>query len=250
MPADGVIQLVIDQMNEVQTEQPDLELVLGHNSKLIVRGDVRFSIDHHGRTYEDTYQIEITILPDYPASVPTAKEIGGAVPADFHHFPITGNLCLAAPVELVRVFAQDCTLRHYINCLLIPYLFSYTFFREHGELPHGELSHGLIGLIEYYSEFFAVRPLLAMKFLKLLADNFAPPLMVCPCESGRKLRDCHGSKIDELRPLLPPEYFERELRKMITEIQAADIKLPVCDVMPKRMLHNFRRKHSRKARKR
>lgn len=250
MSADGVVQLVIDQMNEVQAEQPDLELILGHNSKLIVRGDVRFSIDHQGHTYKDTYQIEITILPDYPASIPTAKEIGGAVPIDFHHFPITGNLCLAAPVEQIRVFAQERTLRYYINRLVIPYLFSYTFFREHGELPHGELSHGLIGLIEYYSEFFAVMPITAMKFLKLLADNSAPQLMACPCESGRKLRDCHGPKLDELRPLLPPEHFEEDLREMITAAKVTNIKLPERDVMPKRMVHNLRRKQGRKARKR
>lgn len=250
MSADGVVQLVIDQITEVQAEQPGLELVLEYTGEMIVRGDIRFSIDHNGRTYRDSYQVEIVIPSDYPASPPTVKETGGAVPADFHRFPKTGNLCLAAPVELVRVFTQERSLRHYINKLLIPYLFSYTHFREHGQVPHGELSHGLLGLLEYYREFFAVGPVTAMKLLKLLADNFAPPLMACPCNSGRKLQDCHGRKLDELRPLLPPEHFEKDLREMITLAQAADIKLPEQDVMPKRMLRNREKRRRKEAKRR
>jgi len=250
MSADGVVQLVIDQVTEVQAEQPGLELVLEYTGEMIVRGDVRFSIDHNGRTYKDAYQVEIVIPSDYPGSPPTVKETGGAVPDDFHRFLKTGNLCLAAPVELIRVFAQSRTLCHYINRLLIPYLFSYTHFREHAQLPHGELSHGLVGLREYYREFFAVGRFPAMKLLKLLADNSAPPLMACPCDSGRKLQDCHGPKLDELRPLLPPEHFEKDLREMITEARAANIKLPDRDVMPRRMFRNREKRRRRKAQRR
>lgn len=250
MSADGVAQLVIDQVTEVQAEQPGLELVLAHTGEMIVRGDVRFSIDHNASAYKDAYQVEITVPPDYPASPPAVKETGGSIPADFHRFPKTGNLCLAAPVELVRVFTQERTLRHYINKLLIPYLFSYTHFREHGQLPHGELSHGLVGLLEYYGEFFAVRPVTAMKLLKLLADSFAPPLMACPCGSGRKLQDCHGPKLDELRPLLPPGHFETDLREMITTAEAAGIRLPERDVLPKRMLRKREKRRREEARRR
>lgn len=249
MSADGLVKLVIDQVTEAQAEQPSLELVLETTGELIVQGDVRFSIDHNGRNYKDTYQVAIAIPSDYPASPPTVRETGEAVPADFHRFPKTGILCLAAPVELLRVFAQGRTLCNFINRLLIPYLFSYTYFREHGQLPHGELSHGLLGLLEYYSEFFAVSPITAMKFLKLLADNTSPPI-ACPCNSGLKLQDCHNPKLDELRSLLLPEHFEKELREMINATKANNIKLPERDVMPKRMLRNLRRQRRRKALKR
>lgn len=245
MSTDGVLQLVIDQVTKVQVEQPALELVLAYTGEMVVRGTVRFSIDHGGRAYKDSYEVEITIRSDYPASMPTVKETAGAIPADFHRFIKTGDLCLAAPVELVRVFAQDHTVRHYINRLLIPYLFSYTYFREHGQLPHGELSHGLLGVLEYYQEFFAVGPLTAMKLLKLLADSFAPPLMPCPCNSGGRLQDCHGPKLNKLRPLLPSEHFARDLRKMITMARSANIPLPEREVTPKRTLRN-REKRRRK----
>jgi len=247
MSAGELQNLVIEQVTDVQAEQPGLELVSAVTGIMIVRGDVRFCIDHNGRAYKDSYQVEIVIPPDYPISPPTVIETGGSVPADFHRFPKTGILCLAAPVELVRVFAQDRSLHHYINHLLVPYLFSNTYFREHGQLPHGELSHGMFGLLEYYGEFFSVVPVTAMKLLKLLADNFAPPLMACPCGSGRQLQDCHGPKIAELQPLLPPKHFEKELREMITVAQATNINLPEWDVMPKRMLRNRERRRRKEA---
>ena len=239
-------QIVIDQVTEVQKEQPDLELALEYTGDMVVQGMVRFCIDHDGRTYRDAYHVAITIPLNYPDSVPMVKETAEAIPADFHRFAKTGNLCLAAPVELLRVFAQDRRLSHFINRLLIPYLFSYTYYREHGQLPHGELSHGLLGLLEYYQEFFGVGPITAMKFLKLLVDDYGPPLMPCLCGSGRYLRDCHGPKLDELRSLLPTKHFGTDLRDMIIAAQAANLRLPEREVMPKRMWQN-RKKRLRKA---
>jgi len=250
MSANGVVQLVFDQVIEAQAEQPDLELVLTRCGEMIVQGTVRCRIDHDGHVYMDSYQVEIAVPSDYPASIPTVKETAERIPADFHRFSKTGNLCLAAPVELARVFAQDRTISHYVNRLLVPYLFSYTYFREHGQLPHGELSHGLIGLLEYYMEYFAVGPVTTMKLLKLLADSFAPPLMPCPCNGGRTLQKCHGPKLDELRPLLPPEHFAQDLREMIAAAQVAKITLPEQDVMPKSMLRNREKRRRKKARRR
>lgn len=222
MSADGVVQLVIDQVTEVQAEQPGLELVLEYTGEMIVRGDVHFSIDHNGRTYKDSYQVEIVIPPDYPASPPTVKETGGAVPADFHRFPKTGNLCLAAPVELVRAFAQDLTLRHYINRLLIPYLFSYTHFREHGQLPHGELDHGAPGLLQFYKEYFQTNALVTTKLLKLLASEFPPANTRCPCKNGKRLVECHGPKLDELRLHYWPQHFNAELQGIVKTAEVSE----------------------------
>lgn len=242
-------RLLIDQIAQVQVDQPDLELVAEGDGELVVRGTVRFCIVHDGQAYRDAYQIDIAIPDDFPDSMPAAKETAGAVPAGFHRFTESGNLCLAAPVELIRVFAQDRSLACFIDRLLIPYLFSYTYYREHGDLPHGELSHGLLGLLEYYQEFFGVGAVTTMKLLKLLADAWAPLLMGCPCDSGRTLRDCHGPKLLEIQPLLPPSHFERDLREMIAVAQATDIRLPEREVMPRRMWKN-REKRYRKALKR
>ena len=84
-------------------------------------------------------------------------------------------------------------------------------------------------------EFFETSLVEAMTLLKCLADDSAPPLMACPCEEGRKLRDCHGPQLAELRPHLPPKQFETELREMIQLARAGGIRLPERKIMLKRM---------------
>jgi len=238
----GVVNIVIDQMEEVQTEHPGLGLLRDTDGKLCVRGPVGFTMDYDGRPIEDTYEVEIIIPDDFPDSPPTAKETAGAIPDDFHQFKSSGTLCLGAPVEVRRRFAEHRTLISFINEQVIPYLYSYSCYRDHGVLPHGELDHGSSGLLDYYMEHFGANAITTLKLLKCLADDFAPPLGPCPCGNGRKLKDCHGPKLEELRPHYRPELFEFELRQMINAAHAADIDLPDHDVMPKRM---WKQKQSR-----
>ena len=250
MKRPGVVKLVVDQFVQVQVEHPNLELVLTNTREMIVRGIVRFDIERDNRSYRDSYQVEITIPEEYPTVIPESYETGGSIPIHFHRFRKSGKLCLGAPIELARVFSQDRTLIHYINKLLIPYLFSFTYFREHNDMPHGELSHGSLGLAEYYGEFFSAGLIAVMKLLKLLSDNFAPPLMPCPCGSGRNLKDCHGPRLDELKLLMPSERFGYELRGLIDDARKAGISLPERDVLPKQTLRNrkqrLRRREKRK----
>ena len=150
----------------------------------------------------------------------------------------------------MRVFAQNRNLLHFINRLLVPYLFSYTYYHEHGRLPHGELSHGMLGLLEYYKDFFAVDVTTVLKLLKVLADSLAPPLMQCPRGSGKALQSCHGPKLDALRPHYPPAAFEAELCEMIRAAQAANISLPERAVMPRRMWKRREKRREKETRRR
>jgi len=238
----GVIAILIEQMEQVQAEHPGLELLCDIDGMLCVRGPVGFTMDYDGHVIDDTYEIEIFVPEDFPESPPTVKETGGKIPEDFHQFQPSGTLCLGAPVEVRRRFAKHRSLIGFINDQIIPYLYSYSCFREHGMLPHGELDHGAAGLLHYYMEYFGTDLLATLKLLKCLADNFAPPLGPCPCESGRQLDECHGPKLDELRPHYQPKLFENELRQMIKAARAADIDLPNREVMPKRM---WKRQQSR-----
>ena len=228
-------KLVCDQMTEVQARHPNLELLRDPSGELWARGGVGFSIEHDGHLIEDNYNLDLRFPSDYPASPPFVFETEGKIPRDFGHFMAAGNLCLGAPVEVQRRFSEHRRLLRFIDEQVIPYLFSYSYMRDHGNLPFGELRHGTIGLLQYYAEFFGVAPIEAMKLLKCLADDFAPPLMACPCGSELKLRDCHGPKLEELRLFLSPQRFEMELREMIKLARAAKIPVPERKIMPRRM---------------
>ncbi len=248
---EGVEQIVIDQMTEVQARHPNLELLRYSSGKLQIRGGVGFSIKHGVHIIEDCFQLALDIPDDYPASPPFVYDTENKIPKDFGHFMEAGNFCLGAPVEVRRRFAQHRNLLCFIEDQIIPYLFTYSYKRDHGTPPFGERSHGTIGLIQYYNEFFETSAIASMKLLKCLADDFAPPMMACPCGGGRKLQDCHGSKLTELRPHLSPKQFEIELLKMIRLLRAKGIQFPKSKVLPKRMwAPHEHRLHKRNKRKR
>lgn len=242
---------MIEQVTEAQSRYPNLELYRYPSGEYRVRGSVGFSIDHDSQTIEDTYNLEFRVLDDYPDSPPLVFETAGKIPKDFEHFMVEGNFCLGAPVEVRRRFALYRNLLRFIDDQVVPYLFTYTYKRDHGTLPFGELFHGVEGLLQYYTEFFETSPIEAMKLLKCLADDSAPPLMRCPCGRGNKLQGCHGPKLMELRPHLSPKQFETELRDMMHLLRALKIPFPESKVMPKRILkqraRQKRRKHKRKS---
>lgn len=233
MSSEQLSQCLITQMQKVQDQHPDLELILMPSGIYVVQGFVRFSVEHNGHTVKDEYNVAITIPENYPESPPVAWEKGNAIPKSFHHYK-AGNLCLGAPIEVRRVFAQDKTLVSYINRQLIPYLSSYSYFRDFERMPYGELPH-IDGILMYYKEFFCVNRITAMKLLKLLADNFAPPLMRCPCDSGKSLQDCHGPYLDELRPHYTPKEFKSELIDMISATKAVGIRFSEKQVVPQKL---------------
>ena len=238
-------QLVIDQVIEAQARHPTLELLRDPAGALLIRGCVGFSIEHDSQKVEDCYHLELKIPDDYPASPPFVYETEGEISKDFGHFMVAGNFCLGAPVEVRRQFAAHKNLLRFIDDQVIPYLFSYSFKRDYGKLPFGDLLHGEAGLLQYYMEFFETPLIETMKLLKCLADDFAPPLMTCPCGGGLKLRNCHGPILTELRPHLLPKQFETELREMIKFVQTEKMQFPKSKVMPKRMLKQRNRRRRR-----
>lgn len=243
------VQLVMQQFSDVQAQHPGLELVVASSGSLLLCGNVGFAIEYDGSTVTDNYQVELTLPGDYPEAPPMAKETGGAIPRDFHQFSVSGELCLGAPIEVRRRFAQHKTLLGFINQQLIPFLFSYSYLRDFGKLPFGELAHGSTGLLQYYMTFFGTTGLSTLKLLKRLADGFAPPMEACPCGSGRTLERCHGPRLDELRPYSTAKSFQRELRSIVREATAAGIPLSERDVLPRKTWRSLQKKRARRKRR-
>ena len=237
-------------MDRVQAKHPGLELVLDANGRLHVRGVVGFTVEHDDRTVSDAYEIDLRVPPDFPDSPPIAFETAGKIQEEFEHFMDDGSLCLGASAEIRWKFAKHQDLLQFIDEQVVPYLFSHSYNREFREMPFGERAHGyLAGALLFYAEFFDTFPLVAMQLLKTLADNTAPSMMRCPCNSGKRLGDCHAPKLEELRPLLPADHFAQELKSMIAEARALKIPLPTRRVIPRRMWRQKERQWRKRLRK-
>lgn len=219
----ATIQLVIEQMVDVQTSYPGLELLLTPRGEPIVRGVVRVDHTHAGNLIRARYEVRIDFPDEYPDVPPNVKETSGAIEKDFHTFTDTGHLCLGAPVEVQRSFSQDRTLRGFIDRLVSPFLFSHAHWRLHGEMPYGQLAHGYNGILDYYNQQFAVTDdLVSLRLLVLLTRKESAGDTLCPCESGRPLRECHGPTLDSLRPHQTVKEWYDELLGILQLFQDGD----------------------------
>lgn len=172
-------------------------------------------MEYDGRSIEDEFHIELRIPADYPASPPNAYEVVGRLDR-FDHLFQDGRLCLGAPIEVCSKFAQRPSLLHFIEDLVIPFLFAFSYKEQYGEMPFGELAHGMKGILDYYMEFFGTSKENATLLLECLAYRNVESLECCPCGSGRKLEKCHGPRLDALRPHQAAQDFRDELMQIIS----------------------------------
>lgn len=242
------IDLLASETVDVQQVHPALEL-LAWSDTAVVRGMVSFDMGSGSRRIKDAYRLMMRFPEDYPESPPVTYETGGAIPRTFEHVFVDGSCCLGAPAEVRRRFREHKRLRRFINEQVIPFLYSCSYWKKHGEMPFGELAHGVMGLAQYYIEFFSVNAPAAMALLKLLADSLTAPLMKCPCGSGVPLRDCHGPRVDQLRGAFSPEAFERDLRGFIALARSAGVRIPRA-ALSRRLLRRERKKARRRHKRR
>lgn len=175
----------------------------------IISGDFSFTIKHENEFIQDSFDVLATILPDYPRTLPIVEERGGRIPKEFHLNP-DKSLCLGAPLELKIIFSKNPILLGFFENCVAPYFYSFCIWSKTGIMPLGELSHGEKGIYESYSNIFNIKDRIAcLKFLKVLAfDNYRGHLQ-CPCNSGKKLRMCHGAQLLCLgKHQTPKEFFK------------------------------------------
>jgi len=202
-------ELIHQQIDDLTEKYRGLSCV-SSSSPLSVSGKLSFSAQYNGVSIQDEYIVEITVPEDYPEILPTAKEIGGRISKDFHTYP-DNTLCLGSPIETRIKFRKQETLLGFVEDLLIPFLYAYSYREKCGEMPYGELSHGVNGILESYKGLFQINDDLAvMAFLKILADDNYRGHMSCPCGSNIKLRNCHGNIVRELQNFQSPGEYLNE----------------------------------------
>ena len=209
-------------------------------SDLSVLGTLSFSAEFNGVLLEDEYAVEIAIPPGYPQILPIAKETGGRIPRDFHTYS-DEILCLGSPIETIMTFRKRETLIGFVEDLLIPFLYGFSYRERYGVMPYGELSHGINGILESYKGLFHVDDVLAViAFLKILADDNYRGHIDCPCRSGLRLRNCHGDIMRELRNYLDPGEFLKESLTALHALKQNGQDIPL-SLIPQTLIKRFRK---------
>ncbi len=192
-------KIIYAHFYDLKNKYTGLQLVRGNDGEYSVKGILVFFANHDDIVIDDQFEICIDIPKKYPSIPPSARETGGRISSDFHINPGVNTLCLGAPLEVRRKFFERKNLIGFVELLLIPFLYSYSYHEKTNRMPFGELSHGVRGILEYYKELFQTNNSESIvHFLRLLIDNSHRRNAPCPCSSGKPLKKCHAGILTEI----------------------------------------------------
>jgi len=187
--------------------------VLTRNSQFIIHGVISFNAHYNSlESIEDWFEVEISIPADYPKSLPDIKELQGKVHSDYDHLNSDSSFCLASPLAIQQAFNLQPTLLGFAKNLVIPYLYSYCYWKKYKIYPFGERSHGLSGIAEHYLDIFETEATPELfKGLKRIAKHGYRGHHPCPCGSGKIIRKCHMQVVQEISHIDAKKVLETEL---------------------------------------
>lgn len=161
----------------------------------------------------DRYEIAICLPDDYPRSVPTLFETGGKVRRhEDEHAYSNGEICLFVFGERWQHWPVGKTLRDFIEGPVRGYFIAHAHFRQTGDWPWGDRSHSEVGIFESYGELLGTNDrAVILRYLHALAHERPKGHWLCPCGSGKRLRECHRDRVQELRAIINQEEAARAL---------------------------------------
>lgn len=192
----------------------------------IVEGEFLVNAKSSDECFELNYSICANIYSD-GINTPLIKETSGKMDAKYPHINYDGTLCLAVNTEIldecVSELGFDC--EKWFDNFVIPYFFSYEYFKSHGTCPFGEREHGANGILEYYQQKFCVDTLQkAFGLLAYSATHRYRGHLACPCKSGKRIRNCHRSELwkaqfphNKMRICIDYETIQKEKRYINNE---------------------------------
>lgn len=163
------------------------------------------------------FEIDIRIPSGYPYEIPDVIEVGNKIDSQYEHCYINGQLCLSTNSEIMLNCCGTITITYLINSYIVPYLFSYRYYERYNEYPFGDRSHGATGIIEAWMEAFGVKSIKeAHDIIKYAILHPYRGHLPCPCNSGKKTRDCHPVNTNIL---------EKLSNKSVKKILLGDLKI-------------------------
>lgn len=168
-----------------------------------------------GEVFEE-YDIRITFPPDYPYSLPKVYETSNKIShePDMHFNPPDWHACLFVSHQRWEIWPVGSSFKRFLEIPVHNFFLGQAHFAAIGYWPdRRERGHGNSGIVEYYQEKFEHEKIeVVYEFLQSTRHQFIPRQKRCPCGSGLRMRECHGTKIAELRKHQEPGLLDEAVR--------------------------------------
>lgn len=171
---------------------PELKVIEEKENFIILNGILDINVRLKNFSLKKGYLIDINI-PLNNSEFPYVVDVGESINRKYPHVYSDGVLCLETEATLAYRFFEGFDLLSWVYDFVIPYYISYEYYQQYGVYPFGERSHGWKGIIESYIDIFKTNDdMSAYKIMQYISSRQYRGHMLCPCESGKKIRDCHG----------------------------------------------------------
>jgi len=198
----------IRERQAIRKTFPDAELV-EVEGVVVLRG--YFPVHDKEGSEIDRYKLYIKFPRNYPEKIPVVfiadERIAPVVQR--HVFPKSKTACLCLPHE-VPLYLSEVTFSYFWEKLLKFWLVGQAGYDHTGQWPFPERKHDASAIYEGFSELLGISDLNAVQrfTVLLLRKNPAKGHELCPCGSGRKLKNCHQEEYNKVRELLSSDILK------------------------------------------
>ena len=222
-------QNLLSQFTELNKLYPELSCQWDEEKLCLkIAGNLHFkAVYNNCPEIEDTYTIKINVPWDFsPSTPPLVYELCQRIPLSYHHY-LGGNLCLGVASAIRLKLLENCSLVNFVDNLLVPYLYAYSYYELHNKMPWGSAEHSDDEKYLFYKRFFKdIKDEYILDFLLVL---YKPDIYrmhrPCLCGSKKKMRYCHGNMLLKFTNIkYPSVMLRRDIFDVYTSLDNRDIK--------------------------
>lgn len=181
-----------EQINDLLKQQTELQ-VNYKESNICIYGKYHHSLKHNDVILDGVKDIKIEMDYEYPISIPKVYILN--LKEELEHVYKDNSICLATVGEILQCLIDQPSISEFLNRFLDPFIFSADWHLKYGVFPFGERKHGYEGLLSYYTEEWGLTKEQYIEMVFLIYHNKYKGHLPCFCNSGFKLRNCHGKYI-------------------------------------------------------
>lgn len=175
--------------------QSGLAVTAADEEQIVLIGKILVNRSARGFTLYQEYGVKI-VVPLNSYEFPYVFDMDHYIDDNYPHQYINNALCLETDTSIRVRFVDGFSLVAWFSEYVETYFFSYEFFQRFGEYPFGERGHDYSGIMQTYEDLFGEAD--EEKTFNLMKAIISAPYRghsPCPCDSGKKLRSCHGPAV-------------------------------------------------------
>lgn len=159
----------------------------------------------------DRYQVKLQVPQDSRWGIPALYEIGNRIPWEpERHMGEYGKTCIVLPDAYWYEHPKGMSMLDFLKGPVRNFFVNQSLIDlgKKDVWKNGEWGHGAEGIVEFYATILGTREeKTILAYLDILKRFTLKGHWKCPCDSKRRLRNCHGELIKKLKTRIPQQVF-------------------------------------------